>query len=58
MYQDNFVGPGYFETMGIPVDQGTRVPHRSDRRGAPPSIVVNEEFARRYFADSDPLGQA
>lgn len=55
MYSNNFVGPGYFETMGIPFIKG-RGFGKGDRRGAPSVIVINEEFARRYFAGADPIG--
>ncbi len=54
-YQNNFVGPGYFSTMGIGVVKGREF-HATDRRGAPPVIAVNEEFARRYIPNRDPIG--
>ncbi len=54
-YQNNFVGPGYFETMGIEILKG-RGFRDDDRRGGPAVIVVNEEFVRRYFPREDPLG--
>ena len=54
-YQNNFVGPGYFSTMGIAVVKGREF-HATDRRGAPPVIAVNEEFARRYIPNRDPIG--
>jgi predicted permease len=57
MYEHNFVGPDYFETMGIRVVRGREFT-RNDRRGSPPVIVVNEEFARRYFQGSEPVGQS
>ena len=55
LYQNNFVGPGYFAAMGIGIVKG-RDFRDDDRRGAPPVIVINEEFARRYFPKRDPIG--
>lgn len=53
-YSSNQVGPDYFKTMGIRVVQGRDFTD-ADRRG-PSTIIVNEEFARRYFASSNPSG--
>lgn len=47
---------GYFETMGIPLLRG-RLFGNADRDGAPAVAVVSDAFARRFFPDSDPLGQ-
>ena len=55
-YEVNLVGPGYFRSMGIPLDRGREfLP--SDKRGAPVAAIVNEEFVRRYMRDLDPVGQ-
>ena len=54
-YQNNFVGPAYFETIGIGLVRG-RGFRADDTRGGPVVIVINEEFARRHFPDVDPLG--
>ena len=50
------VSRGYFAAMGIPVLEG-RVFDRSDRRSSPRVLVVNESFAKRYFADGRVLGR-
>jgi predicted permease len=52
----NFVGPRFFETMGIPVVAGRDFGLSDDER-APKSVVINESVARRYFRDEDPLGR-
>ncbi|NIQ58146.1 MAG: hypothetical protein GWN85_33170, partial [Gemmatimonadetes bacterium] len=46
----------YFGTMRIPVVQG-RSFEPGDGPDATPVIVVNQTFARRYFTDSNPVGQ-
>jgi putative ABC transport system permease protein len=50
------VGPDHFATLGIPVLRG-RGFTASDRRGRQPVVAINEEAARRFFPDRDPLGQ-
>ena len=52
----NVVGPDYFSTMEIPVVHG-RAFGAQDVEGAPPVVVVNEEFARRYFPGRAAVGQ-
>ena len=52
----NFVGPRFFETMGIPVLAG-RDFTLGDDAGAPKHVVVDEGVARRYFGDDDPIGR-
>ena len=51
-YAGNEVGPGYFETMGIRLVRG-RDFTGADRGAAARVVVINEEFARRYFKDLD-----
>jgi len=50
--QWNSVSPGYFAGLGIPVLRG-----RTFDATDPDVAVVNESFARRYFADGSPLGR-
>ena len=52
----NIVSPGYFKTMGIAIVAGEDFVTLSDT-AAPPQVVVNEEFVRRYIAPADPIGR-
>ncbi len=49
------ISPSYFEAMGIPVVRGRAFTAR-DTSASQPVCIVNEEFARRYLADRNPLG--
>ena len=44
----NEVGPGFFQTTGIPVLQGRGITD-ADTANSPDVVVVNEEFARRLL---------
>jgi predicted permease len=46
----NDVGPGFFQTMGIPLLQGRGIGD-SDTAQSPGVVVVNEEFVRRFLKD-------
>jgi predicted permease len=51
------VSPGFLSTLGIPLRTGRDFSLRDDR-GAPPVVIVNEEFVRRLLtAGRNPLGQ-
>ncbi|MBE7210444.1 MAG: ABC transporter permease, partial [Gluconacetobacter diazotrophicus] len=52
----NIVSPGYFQAMGIPLLRGRDFDAR-DVLGQPGAIVIDEEFAKRYFAGQDPVGR-
>ncbi|HEX4565475.1 MAG TPA: FtsX-like permease family protein, partial [Vicinamibacterales bacterium] len=47
--------PGYFKTMGIPILKGRDFTTRDVTDGAPVAIV-NEETAKRYWPNADPIG--
>jgi predicted permease len=49
------VGPGFFKAMDIPLRAGRDITERDDT-GAPKVVVVNEAFARKYFAGRNPVG--
>ncbi len=50
------VTPNYFETLSIRRNAG-RSFEPTDVAGRPPVAIVNESFARAYFAGANPLGQ-
>lgn len=50
------VTPGYFTTMGIPIVNGRDFTDR-DGSGAPVVAIINQEFAKRYFPNENPLGK-
>jgi putative ABC transport system permease protein len=51
-----WVTPGYFQTMGIPLQTG-RDFSRGDIAGKANVVVIDEEMRRRYFPGEDPLGK-
>jgi predicted permease len=50
------VGPGYAETLGLPVVAGRELTAR-DAAGSPLVAVVNQAFARAYFGGRNPVGR-
>ncbi|MFY9553406.1 MAG: ABC transporter permease, partial [Blastocatellia bacterium] len=52
----HLIGPGYFETLGIPVLRG-RVLDESDNATGPQVAVVNQALARKAFGEENPLGK-
>jgi predicted permease len=52
----NVVGANYFNTMGIPLIKG-RDFGSQDQEGGPGVVIVNKEFANRYFPNSEALGR-
>jgi predicted permease len=49
------VAPRYFATLGIPVLRGRELTD-DDHAGARPVCVINETFAKRFFAGRNPIG--
>ncbi len=61
----NSISPNYFATLGVPILQGRdftikdvdRVKHGPDPDNwAPTKIIINESFAKKYFAGRNPIG--
>jgi predicted permease len=48
--------PGYLETLGVPLRSGRHVDER-DTRDAPPTVVINESLADKYWPGDNPIGQ-
>jgi putative ABC transport system permease protein len=46
----------YFEALGMPIRDGRAIT-AGDGPGQPPAVVVNESFARKFFAGENPIGQ-
>ena len=52
------IGPGFFETLGIPLVSGrTFTAADFQSRAEPQSAVVNQLFAEKLFGKNDPLGR-
>jgi putative ABC transport system permease protein len=54
-WAENMIGPGYFETLGIPLRQG-RDFTRNDDANAPGVVIINEAFVQRYLGKRSPIG--
>ena len=50
------VSPGYFTALGIPLRQG-RVFTDDDRKGSRAVAVIDENLAREYWPNQNPIGQ-
>jgi putative ABC transport system permease protein len=50
------VSPDYFKTFGIRLVQGREF-NEADNAGSPRVAVVNEQFARHFFPNKNPIGQ-
>jgi len=53
---DYVVDPDYLKIMETPLRSGRFLTARDDEH-APPVVVVDEVFARQYFANENPVGQ-
>jgi predicted permease len=51
-----WIGPGFFETIGVPLVAGRDFSPR-DGLGAPKVAIINRAMARYFFGDANPLGR-
>ena len=53
--RSNVAGPDFFRTLGVPILLGRDFAD-SDTATSPHVGVINEQFAKRFFANQNPLG--
>jgi len=51
----NVISPGYFSLMHIPMADGRNFTEQ-DNENAPPVMIVNQAFVRRFFPGRSPIG--
>ena len=52
----DLIGPAYFSTVGVPMLRGREI-GQQDTAAAPRVVVINEAFAKKFFAGRDPMGR-
>jgi predicted permease len=52
----NWVSPGYFKTLGVPLMRGREIGPQ-DLANSQAVAVVNETFVRRWFGSQNPIGR-
>jgi predicted permease len=55
MLRTNSVGPGFFQTVGVPILAGRDIAE-SDAQSTQFVVLVNETFVKKYLAGTNPLG--
>ena len=53
--RSNVAGPGFFTTLGVPVLAGRDFAD-SDTETSPHVGIINEQFAKRFFPNTNPIG--
>jgi predicted permease len=53
--RSNVAGPGFFTTLGVPILAGRDFAD-SDTETSPHVGIINEQFAKRFFPNRNPLG--
>jgi predicted permease len=51
-----YASGGYFDAMGIPLLRG-RTFTAADNKDAPPTVIISETMAKRWWPDVDPIGR-
>jgi predicted permease len=55
--RSNVAGPDFFRTLGVPILLGRDFAD-SDTASSPPVGIINEQFAKRFFTNQNPLGHS
>jgi putative ABC transport system permease protein len=50
------VSPDYFKVLKVPLRAGRFFDQR-DGSDAPPTVIINQTFARKWFSNQDPIGR-
>ena len=50
------IGPRYFDTLALPPVRGREILETDNPAGSP-AVVINQEFARVFFGEQDPVGR-
>lgn len=53
----SLVEPNYFQTMEIPILRGRAFSDAEDVANGRPVMIINQEFARRFFSGENPIGK-
>src|SRR6202007_1119345 len=53
---NNIIGPGYFDTLRMPLLRGRDFVD-ADREGQQNVVIVNEAMARRFWQNQDAIGK-
>ena len=53
---ENYLGPGYFQTLGTPLLAGRDFDDR-DTANSPKVAIVNQAFVRKFLKGADPMGK-
>jgi putative ABC transport system permease protein len=52
----DFVTPGYFRAMGVPLIKGRELTEQDDTT-TPSVVLINQTFAEQFWANEDPIGK-
>jgi putative ABC transport system permease protein len=52
----DFVTPGYFRAMGVPLIKGRELTEQDDTT-TPRVVLINQTFAEQFWPDEDPIGK-